>query len=723
MGPYVYRELRKAEIRLATLHPGAQQDDIRLSIEHVPLIASGPRRQPTMLRIQNELPADWEAHEEQPKRLYFQHLKEGRWEPQWAHPDPEFDMNRYEKPRNPVSFEALSYTWGDSTTAEEATIVSNPEKSVQEPSETSTLPLSYNLAQAIRCLRYDDRPRTLWVDAICINQQNRPEVDVQVARAGTVYEEASRVVIWLGPETHDSSLAISKLDYLGSQVMANSKHILLSTPDATETDWHLRSTPLPYDPPTWTAIDSLLRRPWFTRVWVQQELHLADQAIFVCGKDEISREKLWRATLALSKKNVLSPAVSRTILTSTKKSLMPFHSSSTIFQIFNRVRRRQCKDKRDLVYGALGLFPPSFRSLIAVDYSLSIDEVYANFVRVHSKHVRRLEMLRNCTSGVGRVGVPSWLPDFSSRSTSNAMLGTWHFSAGHSACHVEFRGPILDATGVEVDALESVSELIPLPTGRPDGTVEAAVQVIRWLIAAFQAENAGTNLGSRPDNWIWNLVGKFLYDRLPSDLIGKHDELRQILRTSKVFGSGDSGDVVEGQLSYPEGHCLDLLTGRRVTSTKQGHRGIAPADAQPGDIIACFLGCDSPIALRPTSGGYLVVGECFMPAYADLRAFLGPLKSPWKVRFFTESSDGAGAYRYLNTDTGELSDQDPRLDPLPRDLEVVPRDKVVRTGDDPGTFQVYRSRKTGEVVTKSDPMLTPELLEARGCQLRRFSLV
>lgn len=112
-----------------------------------------------------------------------------------------------------------------------------------------------------------------------------------------------------------------------------------------------------------------------------------------------------------------------------------------------------------------------------------------------------------------------------------------------------------------------------------------------------------------------------------------------------------------------------------------------------------------------------------MPGLADLRAFLGPFPSPWKVKFFTENTDGAGAYRYHNTETGAESNHDPRLGPLPDHLEIVPRAEVARTTDDPCTFQVYRCRETGRVVTKSDPLLTAELLEARGCPVRRFALI
>lgn len=614
MGSYAYEELKPGQIRLAVLHPGAGQDPIRLAIEHVDLIAAGPRRQPTLPRIQKELPADWKAHEEQPKQLFFQRRNtRGQWEqPQWSHPDPNFDSRPYQRLPNPLSYEALSYTWGSEANAERAHIVPNAAGTHDLP-ESSTLPLGRNLADALRDLRYDDRPRTLWVDAICINQDNPAELGVQVARAGTVYEEARRVVIWLGRESPDSSLAMRALDHLGSQVMVSAAHVLLAHPGATETGWHLPAVTLPYDSKTWAAIDSLLRRRWFTRVWIQQEVHLADEAVFLCGHEQVSREKFWRATRTMQSKVQLDPAIARSVLTATMRALLPLRSSCTIFHITGRTWNGQCKDPRDYVYGALGLFPPSFRAKITIDYRLSSAKVYTDFVTQHIKHVRRLEMLRLCDLAARGPDVPSWVPDFSSRSSPNTMLGSWHFSAGHSACDAEFRGLTLEAVGVEADMVQSLSEVIPLRTGKPDGSFEAAVGAVRRIIAAFQAEHAGTELGSRPENFAWALLGTFLHDRLPENLIGKREDMQHIMRHSGIFGSGKSENLVEGRLSFPEDQCLDLLSGRRVARTKGGLMGIVPGAAEEGKQQHPSDEIKEDIKLTPPRRHYRLLPRLRMP--------------------------------------------------------------------------------------------------------------
>lgn len=89
-----------------------------------------------------------------------------------------------------ASYEALSYVWG------------SPEGSQAITCDGQHLLVTPNCHDALRRLRYRSRERTLWIDAICIDQQkgdiSTQERLRQVARMGDIYEKASRVVIWLG---------------------------------------------------------------------------------------------------------------------------------------------------------------------------------------------------------------------------------------------------------------------------------------------------------------------------------------------------------------------------------------------------------------------------------------------------------------------------------------------------------------------------------------------
>ncbi|KAH8883684.1 HET-domain-containing protein, partial [Thozetella sp. PMI_491] len=83
-------------------------------------------------------------------------------------------------------YEALSYVWGDQTERNEIILDSQP---------TS---ITRNLWTTLKYIRQPDTSRTLWIDAVCINQADIHERNEQVKQMGDIYSRASRVLIWLG---------------------------------------------------------------------------------------------------------------------------------------------------------------------------------------------------------------------------------------------------------------------------------------------------------------------------------------------------------------------------------------------------------------------------------------------------------------------------------------------------------------------------------------------
>lgn len=121
---------------------------------------------------------------------------------------------------------------------------------MSQPQGFGRLPLCKNLAGVLRHLRNEKTARTLWVDAICINQSDMAEQEAQVLRMTDIYSCASRVVVWLGLDTARSSLAINTLSHLGQQVVATVEDEIMPAPEAVKPDWHLRSCELPYSTET-----------------------------------------------------------------------------------------------------------------------------------------------------------------------------------------------------------------------------------------------------------------------------------------------------------------------------------------------------------------------------------------------------------------------------------------------------------------------------------------
>jgi hypothetical protein len=131
-------------------------------------------------------------------------------------------------------YEALSYVWG-SEEKPDAIIVND-----------KTLPITENLHRALLQLQPHDYHRVIWIDAICIDQENEHEKEHQIPLMAEIYAKACRVVVWLGEakEAGDDALEYLRLTAERSEKLSN----------AVEFE---------------ANVLQLLRRPWFGRIWVR----------------------------------------------------------------------------------------------------------------------------------------------------------------------------------------------------------------------------------------------------------------------------------------------------------------------------------------------------------------------------------------------------------------------------------------------------------------------
>ncbi|KAK4107643.1 hypothetical protein N656DRAFT_802552 [Canariomyces notabilis] len=155
-----------------------------------------------------------------------------------------------------------------------------------------------NLYDASRNLRRPDSERILWVDALCINQNDPLEKAQQLPRMGSIYEKAESVIIWLGEPTKSSSEAISTLRKLNEHFTASlffynesswsvwaRQMIYRKFPSMAAGDWHRHKTTLAGF--NWTAVADVMKNPWFLRVWVYQELRKATSAVVALGNEQM----------------------------------------------------------------------------------------------------------------------------------------------------------------------------------------------------------------------------------------------------------------------------------------------------------------------------------------------------------------------------------------------------------------------------------------------------
>ncbi|KAL5325262.1 hypothetical protein ACEPPN_006386 [Leptodophora sp. 'Broadleaf-Isolate-01'] len=291
---------------------------------------------------------------------------------------------------------ALSYVWGDASLERAISIGGQ------------SLAITASLHCALSYLRDETRVIRVWADGVCIDQKSNEDRSFQVAMMGSIYSIATHTVIFLGEPTPELELTMELLE---SRLSGN-EQVPISDEEQLV---HLIQ-------------DNILTRPWFSRVWILQELVLSVSpwvqgakfpvkwdtfSSYVCASDSAS----WSP----NSRNLLI-GMSRTRRDFNKKiqslqdnSEAPSGDSfAELFQILESRRGSAASDPRDMVYAHLGLISPFTRDMIDVHYNKSIAELYEEIARRHiAKYgdtaiLSYVEELDPCDR---RDGLPSWVPD------------------------------------------------------------------------------------------------------------------------------------------------------------------------------------------------------------------------------------------------------------------------------------------------------------------------
>ena len=182
------------------------------------------------------------------------------------------------------NFAALSYVCGSPTLTQHVWCAQD------------YVPTTQNLFEALLHIRYEDRPRLLWADGLCIDQKNTEERNHQVGMLHEIYSQA-HVITWLGSGDQTDSTALADYIFSTSRVYT---HFLRSRKFAGRTLGDIVPAATAYceelfAKSTIPNTSQILNAPYFTRVWVAQEVFLAKSGICQLGPQLFSV-----ATLAAS---------------------------------------------------------------------------------------------------------------------------------------------------------------------------------------------------------------------------------------------------------------------------------------------------------------------------------------------------------------------------------------------------------------------------------------
>ena len=535
-------------------------------------------------------------------------------------------------------FEALSYVWGDP-------LVTRPIKLNGQPYQVTE-----NLEAALRRLRHDDRVRIMWIDAICIDQQNPREQEHQIGLMRDIFGGCAQCIVWLGEEDHETEKVLESLHWMQDNLHVH-EWPCFSNSKATKTRLGAGKDNIYGVGPVFELLQRFLRRPWFSRTWTFQEFVLPRKREIRCGHFQIpfsllrkARQKFclhtskcckMHSASLLSLINVLNDELDISIFP-LDDMLDYHHNYKTIdfLKVLNDNCHRTATRDHDKIYGLIGLAPPYIQKAVLPDYRLDVAAVFAQPLVAHWQTKASLRPLIYVRKQSYKFQLPSWVPDWSHASTSRAsqVLRTATYDI-FNACRYKHRLPtvyndkILHVQGVcsgTVKTLCEAKSMIHYKSG-------LFVTVSGWaeMAAKCSVQKSCRALGTFSINTLWRIlllgsvVGNGLLRRATeSDFNSLHTELASF--------ESDSQSTDPDRVSLLMKNVLYRLSRARLIMTTNGWLGMVPRDTQIGDEIYVLAGGRMPFVLRPSQETFsppgssnaqrfchTLVGECYIDGSMD----------------------------------------------------------------------------------------------------------
>ncbi|KAE9367549.1 HET-domain-containing protein [Stipitochalara longipes BDJ] len=348
------------------------------------------------------------------------------------------------------SYEALSYVWGS--------------RSGTEPirCDGKLLLVTPNCESALRHLRLKDTARTLWVDAICIDQENGAasieERNTQVALMGEIYKKAVRTLCWFGAGNDFTDELMAHLERIGTCPSQRGLKKLLLFDEKLREEGRLD-----YDS---SALNYIFCHSWHSRIWTVQEAAYSQDCEVVCGNSSIPWDAYSAAAHFLvfeefieqlhpdAHKSNIAIDVRNTIREYLRKPPSSNHNLSSEDEEDNRhrevvflsscltdVNQLQATEPRDKIYGIHALYTDLGIPLPAVSYEKPLSRVYEEAAVAMVTWSSTLQVIGDACHNDRNTAFPSWVPDWSDE---NIKISTPSGNATRGSKIAKFSAKILN---------------------------------------------------------------------------------------------------------------------------------------------------------------------------------------------------------------------------------------------------------------------------------------
>ena len=521
---------------------------------------------------------------------------------------------------------ALSYCWGDP--AEKAAISIGGK----------LLWITQNLQAALRQLRpWEDPPVYLWVDAVCINQNDNEERGRQVRRMKDIYEKAMFVFAWLGPAKEDSVWALSIMGslqvFMKSAVAAHAHEMDATTiADLGMRFFLYQAQEVGHDgvldPRFKEAAKDLFGRDWWLRVWIVQEATTSNTTMIACGEICQPWETVKAAFIPLMRLAVITgicPDITEVFrawniqLFRTRREEGGYKMG--LLEILDFMRVFEATDLRDKVYASIGLANDVRTDDFVIDYNKPVHEVYIDVAKFCITKKNTLDWLAYAGDGRDKDPLlPSWAPDWNCK-TLPEPLPTQSYCADGALAIVYMANP----------------QPFCNDTNRPVLSAEDMTLTIKGFcfdrLASLGEEAAGDNLDdtSVEKSWapsnptdIYNLTGETMEEAYLTTIVAGVTWTGdgKVLRGGSMVWSAEQEEPEEDLMRklYLNRDWLTPLSSlkaisryRRLAYTRDGYMCMVPGDAQIGDKVYIISGSQLPFVLREEADGcHKLIGATYV---------------------------------------------------------------------------------------------------------------
>lgn len=583
------------------------------------------------------------------------------------------DLEEAEDTYEPISYCWKAYTrehWYGTTYKEK-----KKQRKFRMRVDGADLHITESLHGALRQMRLESKIRLLWADAICINQADDEEKSVQVAMMSRIYKGGFQTLAWLGEADHRTRKAFAFLKDCADRASGTS--ILSSQIEQSEPEVISKNSQhpgiavlcrwrTPWDMLAWVrlgaSVESIVRRPFFRRTWIIQEIAISYRVLFMCGKFNITWGDL--AEGFCKKPFFVLDADPFIALLNIWASLYK-HDLMDITMIASPT---QASDYRDKLYSLLGLVPDSgMTTAVAVNYNKSPEEVFYDFTKgllLSSTKLAALSRSYGCSLDKPRH-VPSWVwnpqPEepyiwFSVPDPASIQ----YQAARDSKSQPKFCGSILGLGGIVLQTVTAVSSVCKPESRRQlPFHLDDPRELLRMLLLYFEYRAFGglTEVSNNHTtaehlrNILFRTIWRYSFSTetplpasnqlqearyieeltcLDSEVVkhfGKYvsGEKKTITPWTRfkllvaletwiirnMFGDFAAEDFQKGRAGYY------YLGNRRLVRTDGGDIALCPKETAVNDKLVLLQGSDVPFILRPIGDRWQIVGECYAHLLMD----------------------------------------------------------------------------------------------------------